>query len=346
MSLMTPRVVVDVATEADAELWDRYVGSQPNASGYHVWGWRRVFKQALGHDSFYLVARDRKRFVGVLPLVHIKSSLFGRSLTSLAFLNYGGVVADSGAAAAALITAAGDLARRLRCGHVELRHKGRQFPDMPCRQHKVAMVLKLEADVWDRLDRKVRNQVRKAQKSELTAERGDDRLLSEFYEVFARNMRDLGTPVYSPRLFAEVLAVFPDRAALHIVRLGAKPIAAGLTYRTGTTVEVPWASSVREYNHLCPNHLLYWNIIETTLRSGGEVLDFGRSTPHEGTYKFKEQWGADPVPLHWEYVLTNGSALPNIGPANPRFHLMIEAWKKLPVKVATALGPHVVRGIP
>jgi hypothetical protein len=119
-----------------------------------------------------------------------------------------------------------------------------------------------------------------------------------------------------------------------------------LAYRTGTTVEVPWASSVREYNHLCPNHLLYWNIIETAMQSGAGVLDFGRSTPHEGTYKFKEQWGAEPVPLHWEYVLTNGNELPNLGPSNPKFHLMIEAWKKLPVKVATALGPHLVRGIP
>jgi FemAB-related protein (PEP-CTERM system-associated) len=339
-------VVVDLATEADAASWDRFVVRHPSASGYHTWGWRRVFKNALGHESFYLVARLQKRIVGALPLVHIKSPIFGRSLTSLAFLNYGGVVADSDAAAAALITAAGDLARRTRCGHVELRHKSRQFPDMPCRQHKVAMVLKLQAGMWDRLDRKVRNQVRKAQKSELTAERGDHRLLNDFYEVFARNMRDLGTPVYSPRLFAEVLEAFPDRAALHIVRLGTKPIAAGLTYRTGRTVEVPWASSVREYNHLCPNHLLYWNIIETTIQSGGDVLDFGRSTPHEGTYRFKEQWGAESVPLHWEYVLINGGRLPNIRPTNPKFQLMIQAWKKLPLRVATALGPHVVRGIP
>jgi FemAB-related protein (PEP-CTERM system-associated) len=208
------------------------------------------------------------------------------------------------------------------------------------------MLLTLDAGLWERLDRKVRNQIRKAQKSALTVERGDHRLLNEFYEVFARNMRDLGTPVYSQRLFAEVLRTFPDRARLHVVRLGSQPIAAGLTYRTGKTVEVPWASSVRDFNQLCPNHLLYWNVIETAIADGCDQLDFGRSTPHEGTYKFKEQWGAEPLPLHWEYVLTSGSTLPNLGPANRKFHLMIEAWKKLPLKVATTLGPHVVRGIP
>ena len=337
---------VAVATETDAGMWDQFVMAHPDATGYHVWGWRRVFKQALGHDSVYLVAREGREIVGALPLVHVKSSFFGNTLTSLAFLNYGGLVANTDAVAAALLTAARNLAERLRCHHVELRHKARRLADLPYRQHKVAMLLGLQAGMWERLDRKVRNQIRKAQKSGLTAEQGDHRLLNAFYEVFARNMRDLGTPVYSQRLFSEVLQVFPERARLHIVRLGSRPVAAGLTYRTGNTVEVPWASSVRDFNAMCPNHLLYWHVIETALTDGCDVLDFGRSTPNEGTYKFKEQWGAEPLPLHWEYVLTTGNELPNLGPSNPKFHLMIEAWKKLPLKVATTLGPHVVRGIP
>jgi len=344
IGMATP--VVDLATNADAGVWDRFVDGHPDANGYHAWAWRRVFKQALGHDSFYLVARDQSGVVGALPLVHIKSSIFGRTLTSLAFLNYGGMVASGEAAKTALLSAAQNLAKRLRCHHVELRHSARRLPQLPCRQHKVAMLLRLESGMWNRLDRKVRNQIRKAQKSGLTVEEGDARLLDEFYEVFARNMRDLGTPVYSSRLFSEVLDAFPDRARLRVVRLGTKPVAAGLTYRAGKTIEVPWASSVRDFNHICPNHLLYWSVIEGALESGCTVLDFGRSTPNEGTYKFKEQWGAEPVPLYWEYVLTEGSTLPNLGPTNPKFHLMIEAWKKLPLRVATTLGPHVVRGIP
>jgi len=337
---------VDVATDADASAWDGYVESHPDVTGYHAWAWRRVFKNAFGHDSVYLIARDGARVVGVLPLVHIRSALFGRTLTSMAFLNYGGIVADSDAAAQALLAAAGEEATRLRCRHVELRHKARQFPDLPCRQHKVTMVLALEDGMWERLDRKVRNQVRKAQKSELVVERGGVELRGEFYRVFARNMRDLGTPVYSPRLFDEVLGQFAGRAHLHIVRLGAQPVAAGLTFRTGRMVEVPWASSIREHNSLCPNHLLYWSILESALADGCDALDFGRSTPHEGTYKFKEQWGAQPVPLHWEYVLAAGSSVPDTGPANPKFSLLIGAWKKLPLPIATMIGPHIVRGIP
>ena len=242
--------------------------------------------------------------------------------------------------------AANEQAQARRCKHVELRHVARQFPDLPCKTHKVAMHLPLTATIWDDLDRKVRNQIRKAEKSGLVVERGGEELLGDFYTVFARNMRDLGTPVYSRRLFQEVLRTFPDRAQLHIVRLKNQPIAAGLTYRTASMVQLPWASSIREFNSLCANVLLYWDAIQFAQSTGAGVFDMGRSTPNEGTFKFKAQWGAVPVPLHWEYQLSSAGSLPNVSPANPKFQLAIALWQKLPLGVATRVGPLIVRAIP
>jgi FemAB-related protein (PEP-CTERM system-associated) len=337
---------VSIAGENDAADWDRFVTAHPGAAGYHEWAWRGVFARAFGHESIYLVARDGARIVGVLPLVFIYSLIFGRSMTSLPFPNYGGVIADSLETAQALSSAAASLARERRCSHVELRHVQRQFPQLPCKQHKVTMKLRLEPGIWDRLDRKVRNQIRKAQKSALTTEVGGVELLDEFYAVFARNMRDLGTPVYDRRLFEEVLRAFPERARIHVVRLNGVAVASGIAYRTRATVEVPWASSIREHNHLCPNHLLYWSVIDRAIVEGMRELDFGRSTPNEGTYKFKEQWGAEPVALHWEYQLLKGGALPNASPTNPKFELAIRLWKKLPLSIATRVGPSIVRAIP
>jgi FemAB-related protein (PEP-CTERM system-associated) len=340
------------ATTVDVEqseaAWMSYVAQQSRATGYHEWAWRGVFARAFGCESIYLAARRGGRIVGVLPTVFLDSWLFGRALISLPYVNYGGVLADDPATERALFDRALDTARRKRCRHVELRHVERHFDDLPCKRHKVTMLLPLQASaaMWDALDRKVRNQVRKAQKSELTHAAGGRELLDAFYAVFARNMRDLGTPVYGRRFFEQMLAAFPDRARIHVVSLKATPVAAGLTFQTRATVEIPWASSIRDFNALCPNHLLYWSILADAGERGCATFDFGRSTPNEGTYKFKEQWGAQAVPLHWEYGLVDRATLPDTGPTNPKFQLAVSAWKKLPLAVATRVGPFIVRAIP
>lgn len=342
---MTPIEVV-TATDADRGAWDAFVVGRHEATGYHEWAWREVLTRSFGHEALYLVARRDAQVTGVLPLIEIRSLLFGRFLTALPFVNYGGIVADSEDAARALVARSESLAQSRGCRHVELRHVQRRLPDLPCRQHKVTMLLDLAPGMWDALDRKVRNQIRKAEKSGLIAERGGAHLLDDFYAVYARNMRDLGTPVYARRFFAEVLRAFPDRAVLTVVRLRGRPVAAGLSYRTGAVVEVPWASSVREFNSLCPNHLLYWRTIDTAVADGCRTLDFGRSTPGEGTFAFKAQWGASPVPLHWEYVVLDGEGLPDQSPKNPKFQTAIAVWQRLPLWVANLAGPHIVRGIP
>ena len=340
--------IVDVRVENDARLWTNYVESHADATGYHEWPWREVFERAFGCEPLYVSARRDGRLVGVLPTVFMDSWLFGRALISLPYLNYGGVLADDSASASALFRHAIEIAQARRCRHVELRHIAQRFDGYPNKRHKVTMLLPLRepAALWDGFDRKVRNQVRKAQKSELTYSSGGAEKLSAFYTVFCRNMRDLGTPVYSRKFFEQILRAFPDRARVHVVYHGAAPVAAGLTFETRGTVEIPWASSVREFNHLCTNHLLYWSILEASAASGCATFDFGRSTPNEGTYKFKEQWGATPVPLCWEYGLIDGATVPNTSPSNPKFKLAVSLWKKLPLPVANRIGPMIVRAIP
>lgn len=343
---MRSDIQVTLASPRDRGVWDAFVHARGDEAGYHAWDWQRVFTSAFGHECVYLMAHRGGHIEGVLPLVEIKSLLFGRTLTSLPFLNYGGVLADTAEAADALSAAAREQAQARRCSHVELRHVAPQFPSLPCKRHKVSMRLALHDTLWDGFDRKLRNQIRKAEKSGLTVERGGEALVGDFYAVFARNMRDLGTPVYSRRLFEEVIGAFPQRSQIHIVRLSGAPVAAGFTYRTETMVQLPWASSIREFNTLCPNTLLYWDAIQYAQAHGARVFDMGRSTPGEGTFRFKSQWGAEPLPLHWEYHLMTSAEMPNVSPANPKFQLAIALWQKLPLSLTTRVGPMIVRAIP
>ncbi len=333
----------------EASGWDDYVERHPTATNYHQLGWKSVIERGFGHKTHYLLARDGETLVGLLPLVIMKSRLFGKFAVSMPFFNYGGMLADDEAIEEALLAAAKRTAIEEQSSHIELRHQSTHGFGLQVRQHKVTMILDLAESVelqWKGLDAKVRNQVRKAEKSELSVETGGTDLLSDFYGVFCRNMRDLGTPVYGLSFFKEILRSFPSSTSIFVVRLDGRPVAAGIASGFKETIEVPWASSLREYRNLCPNMLLYWSMISSSIDRGFRKFDFGRSTPGEGTHKFKEQWGAKSFPLAWEYWTGNAKDLPDLSPKNPKYERAIELWKRLPVAVANRLGPSIVRNIP
>ncbi|HEY2895157.1 MAG TPA: FemAB family XrtA/PEP-CTERM system-associated protein [Pirellulales bacterium] len=337
-----------VAIIDDDALWNSDVAGHPDATAYHQWAWRDVFAAAFGHASVYLAAGEGSRIAGVLPLVEFRSRLFGTFAVSLPFVNYGGVVADDGTAAGALSARAELLARERGWRHVELRHVRRQFAQCPVKRHKVAMWLSLAPTpelLWSALDRKVRNQVRKAEKSGCTAEHGGAELLDDFYRVFAHNMRDLGTPVYARAFFAEVLRAFPGDTRVFVVRLGGQAVGASITVGWRDKIEVPWASSLRAHAPSSPNTLLYWTMLKWAVERGYKHFDFGRSTPDEGTFHFKKQWGAQPHELAWEYLGLTGE-IPDQSPKNPKFRAAIAVWQHLPVWLTNRVGPPIVRSIP
>jgi FemAB-related protein (PEP-CTERM system-associated) len=340
---------ITVSDQVSESEWDDFVRQHPEGTIDHRWRWRDIVSDVFGHGTTYLAARRGTRLVGLLPLVLFRSRLFGRSVVSMPFLNYGGVLSIDSEATDALIDRARAVAQEFGASHIELRHVTKQAAELPCRQHKLQLTRSIPAtsdELWSLLDRKVRNQVRKAQKDGLYSEVGGAELVDDFFAVFATNMRDLGTPVYTKRLFSETVRLFPQDARVSVVRSGRIPVAAGITLRHEGTVLVPWASSLRQYRQHCPNMLLYWTLLETCIRDEARIFDFGRSTPGSGPHQFKTQWGAQERPLQWEYVLLTRQSAPEHGPTTPAFARLIAAWKRMPVALANVLGPHIVRNIP
>ncbi len=342
--------VTEVRTYDEGIAWDRYVLNHSMASGYQLMGWRRVVERAFGHRTFYLMVRDQQAQVrGVLPLVLLSSRLFGRFLVSMPFVNYGGVLADTSQAQRALLDAAIGLTTDVGATHIELRHQRRLDLGWTSKQHKVSMRLDLPREfdtLWQRFPSKLRSQIRRAQKEQLTVRIEGSEILEDFYRVFARNMRDLGTPVCGRRFFEAIVEEFPKGARICVVHLGRQPVAAGFLCGFQNTLEIPWASSDRRYNRLSANMLLYSAALEYACREGFEVFDFGRSTPGGGTYRFKEQWGAHPVPLYWHHWSSDRRAVPDLSPGNSRYGLAIQVWKRLPVALTRIIGPSIVRNIP
>jgi FemAB-related protein (PEP-CTERM system-associated) len=312
--------------------------------------WLTVLERGLGHAPYCLEVAEGERTRGFLALSYVKSLLFGRFLVGLPYLNYGGVLADDEHVAGMLIDRAVQLADRLGVRYLELRHV--QAIDQPalvrregCKVH-MRLDLPVTADaLWMGLSSKVRNQVRKGQKSGLDVAWGGPELLPEFYAVFSHNMRDLGTPVFGRGLFRAILRQFPDRAELCVVRADGRAAAAALLLHGWGVTEVPSASSLRRYNPTCANMLMYWHLLERAVQRGQAAFDFGRSSPDSNTYQFKKQWGAAPVPADWQYYVRTGGVT-DMRPDNPRYQRMIRLWQRLPVGLTRWIGPPIVRGIP
>ena len=313
-------------------------------------GWLGVLADAMGHRPYGLVATEGGRIRGFLALGFVKSRLWGRFLVSLPYLNYGGPIADDDRATAALIDEAVALADRLDVRYLELRREAAS--DHPgigqVVASKVHMRLALPSTVgglWDSFDPKVRNQVRKGQKSGLSVAWGGEELLGDFHDVFSRNMRDLGTPSYGRSLFRETVRQFAGRAEFCVVRAGSLAVAGAILLHGRGVTEVPSASSSRAHNATNCNMLMYYQLISRAVEKGQEFFDFGRSTRDSNTYRFKSQWGAIPSGSAWQYHLRKGG-LKDARPDNPRYRRMIETWRRLPVAVTRLIGPLVVRGIP
>ncbi len=313
--------------------------------------WLTVLKHGLGHEPYLIRAKDsRENVLAELPLCFVKSRLFGRYLVSLPYINSSGVVAESDRAAELVIQRAVDLAEELDCRFLELRHETPiEHPALTTTvSEKVHMRMELPETVEElraKLKSKVRNQVKNGEGQGFSILWGRQELLEDFYAVFSRNMRDLGTPVFGRKLFEAILESFPESAELCSVRDGQRPIASALLIHGRRASEVPSASSLRAENSRNPNMLMYYHLLARSIERGQTMFDFGRSTPEAPTFRFKKQWGAKPHPANWQYHIRRGE-VGAMRPNHPKYQLMIRAWRRLPLWCANLLGPHIVRGIP
>ncbi|OVE80045.1 hypothetical protein BVY02_01510 [bacterium J17] len=347
---------VRIATDTDGSQWNAYLERKDIAHHAHDWSWRRVLRESFRHVPKYLIAETGGEICGVMPLFHVRSLIFGESLISMPYLNGGGPISDSQEVETALVNFARELLKEIGAKYLELRLRNQNTSlsgALESRSHKVAMILELSDDpeaFFSSFPPKLRSQIRRPSKSGIDASITPGHLVGSkdiraLYSVFSENMRDLGTPVYPKKLFSLTCKYFGRRAKVITAWQKKQAVASGLTISTNGHVEIPWASSLRKFNREAPNMLLYWQSIKSAIEDGDSYFDFGRSTPDSGTFKFKKQWGAEPLPLHWFYD-TNGCSIPDVNPNDPKYNRLVKAWQKLPLPIANSLGPFLTRGLP
>ena len=355
-------IIVKQIPENDSFLWDSYVNSNSQATLYHMFSWKNVIEKAYHHKTYYLAAikeESPKAITGILPLTHLKHFIFGNSLISIPFFDMGGILADNEETKEELLASAVKLARNIKADNIELRQtipldnfesnlSTLKIQNSKLKINKVRMLLELPESsetLMKSFKSKLRSQIKKPIKEGLESKIGGKELLDEFYKVFLINMRDLGSPVHSKKLLQNVLEQFNEHTRIVIIHKDNQPYAASIIAGFKDTLENPWSSSLRQYSRLSPNMLLYWTMLEYACANGYKYFDFGRSTPDEGTYKFKKQWGARPQPLHWYNISLTGKPAAQKETEKSKFNKAIQYWQKLPVPVTGFLGPIIRKHI-
>src|SRR5690606_16769458 len=330
------------------DIWFSYVGSR-HTSAYHQRPWPKVIEQSFGHPTRIWVAEAVDGTVlGGVPLVFFNTKLFGKFAVSIPYFNYGGVVSS-------WINVARDLLTHLRQVGAEEGLSYIEVRTMQANLHhnvstkKVSMILNLpptNEELEERLGAKVRAQYKKAEENFPEIRFGKEDLLEDFYQVFAQNMRDLGTPVYHKRWFANILANDQIHSFIAVVYVNSRPVSCGFMIGHGEMLEIPWASTIKAANPMNANMWMYRHILGFAIQQGYRFFDFGRSTVNAGTYRFKKQWGAKPYPHYWYYLSEDENRASDLNPDNPKYKLMIAGWKLLPVWLTKIIGPIIVADIP
>lgn len=329
--------------------WDDFGRQQAGWTAFHRYAWREVITRVHGRDCPYLCARDPQSggLRGILPLVRLRSPLFGHYLVSMPYLNYGGPLGDD-AAVQALASEADAIAQRDRVRLLELR-SARALPlALPVSHRKITVVLPLEGGpdaVFNGFKAKLRSQIRRPAKEGVEVRMGADQV-DAFYDVFALHMRDLGTPAQPRRFFRAIADTFGDEVWFAVAWLQGQPIAAGAGFRWADEFEITWASSLRAYNRTSANMGMYWALIERAAQQGLRRFNFGRCTPGSATHTFKRQWGAVDEPLWWYQGSGSGGDGGTPSPDSAKFRAAVQVWQRLPLALTKLIGPQLVRHIP
>ena len=327
--------------------WDEFVLGCAQATFFHRAGWQKILRGVFRHDTHYLFAQGSAGIEGVLPLAHVNSLLFGNALVSLPFAVYGGVAASNPEAAAALEREADALARRLGVAHLELRHVQPRHADWPRQELYVTFRKPIAADDEANMlaiPRKQRAMVRKGIKNELRAE--VDAGVERFFALYADNVHRHGTPALPKRYFQALRdECGADCEVLTVVAPDGKPLSGVLSFYFRDEVLPYYAGADLAARDRAANAFKYWELMRRAAARGVKTFDYGRSKVGTGPYAFKKNWGFEPTPLNYEYQLYKRDAVPQNNPANAKFKLMIETWRRLPLGVANWLGPYVVRNL-
>ncbi|KGJ96771.1 FemAB family XrtA/PEP-CTERM system-associated protein [Colwellia psychrerythraea] len=324
--------------------WDCYVKNHPQGSFFHLSGWKEVISKSFNHDCYFLYVEIDGKISGVLPLVEVKSKLFGHALISTPFCVYGGAIADTPELVRQLEQQACQLAEKLSVDYLELRYQEKQESSLLLKQAHSTFGFALAEDnekILASIKKKQRAVIRHSLKNELSfsLEQGKSNL-ADFYQLLSTSYRNLGTPIFSKNYFDNLVDVFGDNIDIAVIKNKDNQLSSAVMNFYFNEQVLPYYGGGNDSARgLKSADYMYYQVMCNASEKGYRWYDFGRSKNDSGPYKYKKNWGMEPKSLYYYYHLVNATELPNLSPNNPKYKLFIQLWQKLPLKVSQLVGP-------
>jgi FemAB-related protein (PEP-CTERM system-associated) len=339
-------VKIQTLSSCQVKAWDDYVNQHPQGTFFHLSGWQKVIEWTYGHDTCYLLAQQGEAIVGVLPLGHIRSRLFGNALISNPFCVYGGAIADSDAIRAQLEAAAEQVAVKRNVDYLELRNVRKTREDWPVKELYVTFRKEINPDPevnMKAIPRKQRAMVRKGIKAGLVSH--VEETVDTFFRIYSTSVRNHGTPVFPKKYFAFLREVFDNQCEVRVVTKSKDAISTVMSFYFRDEVLPYYGGGLPIARQLKAFDFMYWDLMQAVCQQGIRIYDYGRSKIGTGSYSFKKNWGFTPELLPYQYRLVKSQDMPEINPLNPKYQLFIKVWRKLPLPVANTIGPCLARSL-
>lgn len=343
-------LVVEELGELRRGAWDAFVRRAPTGTPFHLLAWRRAVERIFGHEALYLLARRGEELVGVLPLFRIRSPFVGRNLLSVPYAVYGGIVAVEDEAAAALLAEASRIAHAERVGCMELRYlhepKGDAAPTTDLYSTFLRELPATADDCLGILPKKARAAARQGRDKHQLELAGGEWYLEDFFDLFTRNKRQLGSPGLPLAWFRALTEELGSECMVHVVRHDLVPVAAVISLRFGASFLPYYSGKREEANQWNVDNFLYWQLMEEAVRQGARIFDFGRSRKDSGPFAFKKNQGFEPTTLNYRYHLVRHKTPPHFNPSNPKLALPRRIWTRIPLFAARLLARPLSRYLP
>jgi FemAB-related protein (PEP-CTERM system-associated) len=322
--------------------WRTYVESHPDGLHYHLPEWQAVLADSLGHEPFYVFARNEAgALCGVLPLFHVKSILTGRRLVSLPFASACGPIADSPETTEALVNRAKDLCRDLRCRYLEIRMTKPLSLGLDYNEYYSTYVVPLYEPqlMWKGLEQRARGSINKGRKRGVVVRiDNSERGVEAFYHLNLQTKTRLGVPAHPLDLFKVMRSHMGSHFQLYLAEVEGKVISGAIAIRFNGVVAGCYQASDSRYLQYHPNDAVTWQELEDGSNQGYRCFDFGKTASDNlGLAQYKMKFRAEERKLYYGYY----PKMPNLASSNRKgikFGLATNLWRRLPLPLARALG--------